>query len=411
VHVYLGHGSFAEYVERVFGYKPRTTHEKLRVAEALERLPELARALDAGDIGWCALRELTRVVVPQTQRAWLDAARGKTVRQLEQLVATKSPGDTPEAPPTHRPCSRLLRFEVAPDTFAAFREALRELQRSAGGGLDDDALLLAMARHVLAGPRDDGRASYQVSLSVCAACGRGSQLAGTEAVPVGADLVAMAACDAQHIGHLLPRAANENGTAQTVATAPTDPAHVGATERPGEICAEGSVVAKSEDNASGASAPVGVVTRARAKQSIPPAVRRAVLARDQRRCRVPGCAHATFLDVHHVRPRSEGGSNDPENLVTLCSAHHRAAHRGQLSIEPAADGSPAFRHADGARYGNAVAPAVVEARAKVFAALRQLGFREGEVRAVLAGLLAKQELRDATAECLLREALCRIRRA
>jgi hypothetical protein len=177
VHVHLGHGSFAEYVERVFGYKARTTQEKLRVAEALENLPELARALDTGEVGWCAVRELTRVAVPETEDAWLAAARGKTIRQLEELVTSKSPGETPDETEQPRPRSRVLRFEVAPETFALFRDALfrdalRALRRAAGGGLDDDAALLAMARHVLAGPGDDGRASYQVALTVCDACGR-----------------------------------------------------------------------------------------------------------------------------------------------------------------------------------------------------------------------------------------------
>jgi hypothetical protein len=138
-------------------------------------------------------------------------------------------------------------------------------------------------------------------------------------------------------------------------------------------------------------------------------VRRAVLARDQHRCRVPGCTHATFLDIHHVVSRSDGGSNDPANTITICSAHHRAVHRGKLTIEPNADGSPQFRHADSSAYGRAVAPRVVEAQAKVFAGLRHLGFRERDIKAVLAELLADDDLRDATAERLLREALCRIR--
>src|SRR5687768_12046071 len=47
VHVHLGYGSFVEYVERLFGYSPRTTLEKLRTAEALEALPELDHALTA----------------------------------------------------------------------------------------------------------------------------------------------------------------------------------------------------------------------------------------------------------------------------------------------------------------------------------------------------------------------------
>jgi hypothetical protein len=43
--VHLGFASFAEYVERFFGYRPRWTEERLRVAEALEGLPELAQSL------------------------------------------------------------------------------------------------------------------------------------------------------------------------------------------------------------------------------------------------------------------------------------------------------------------------------------------------------------------------------
>jgi Holliday junction resolvasome RuvABC DNA-binding subunit len=116
-----------------------------------------------------------------------------------------------------------------------------------------------------------------------------------------------------------------------------------------------------------------------------------------------------FVDIHHVVPRSEGGCNDPDNIITMCGAHHRTAHRGELVIEPSRDGSPRFRHADGSPYGHAVTPRIVDAQAKVFAGLRHLGFRERDVRAVLAELLADDELRDATAERLLREALCRIR--
>src|SRR6187200_737242 len=53
-HVHLGYGSFAEYVERLFGYKPRSTHEKVRVAEALEELPSTQAALSAGQLSWSA---------------------------------------------------------------------------------------------------------------------------------------------------------------------------------------------------------------------------------------------------------------------------------------------------------------------------------------------------------------------
>jgi hypothetical protein len=51
-HVHLGYGSFGEYIERLFGYKPRSTQEKLRVAEGLEELPAIARALANGELNW-----------------------------------------------------------------------------------------------------------------------------------------------------------------------------------------------------------------------------------------------------------------------------------------------------------------------------------------------------------------------
>ena len=64
--------------------------------------------------------------------------------------------------------------------------------------------------------------------------------------------------------------------------------------------------------------------------TIPPRVRRGVLARDGHRCRAPGCGRTRFLEVHHLVPRSRGGTNHPENLVTLCGTCHRFWHeRGE----------------------------------------------------------------------------------
>jgi hypothetical protein len=74
-HVHQGYGTFGEYVERLFGYKPRSTQEKLRVAEALEELPVIAEALETGALNWSAVRELTRVAVAETGAS---VGRGRT---------------------------------------------------------------------------------------------------------------------------------------------------------------------------------------------------------------------------------------------------------------------------------------------------------------------------------------------
>jgi 5-methylcytosine-specific restriction endonuclease McrA len=65
----------------------------------------------------------------------------------------------------------------------------------------------------------------------------------------------------------------------------------------------------------------------RNRATIPPSVRRGVLARDRYRCRGAGCGSARFLSVHHRIARERGGTNDPDNLITLCGNCHRAVHR------------------------------------------------------------------------------------
>jgi hypothetical protein len=386
-HLHLGFGGFGEYVERLFGYKPRSTQEKLRVAEALEGLPALAQALEQGALHWSVVRELTRVAVAGTEHEWRDLARGKTLRQVEASVAGKRPGDAPAARSDPALLRHVLRVEMSAEALALFRDARSELRRRSGEALDDEAVLLEMARSVLQGPKDEGRANYQIALSVCPDCGRGRQAANGEWLPVGADVVELARCDGQLLGTELPPQADEPIDAGPHAAGGADPA--GATPGPA------------------ASAPAG----ARAKQTIPPALRRAVLQRDRRRCRVPGCNNASFLDLHHVQLREDGGTNSADNLLTLCGAHHRAVHRGLLSITGRAHAA-SFRHADGSTYGGATDPRAVDVCAKVHSALRHLGFREAEARRALEAARSDARTQAAaqpTAEALLRAALVRLR--
>jgi hypothetical protein len=419
-HAHLGFGSFGEYVQRLFGYTARSTQEKLRVAEALEELPAIAHALEHSALNWSAARELTRVAVASTEREWLEVARGKTVHQLEALVAGKVPGDRPASPAKLAAHRHVLRFEVAPETLCLFRETMQKLRRDSAVPLDDDAALLLMARQVLAGPSDDGRASYQIALSVCPACGQGRQQASGELVPVDADVVAMANCDGQHLGIIQAPAKSEGVSSQ-------EGAHTGVSAGGGRDVWEAAradvpFVARDARNDARAgvsavkehkapeSAHTGAFSTAhkewrRAKQSVPPATRRAVLRRDHQCCSAPGCKNSRYLDVHHIRPREDGGGNDADNLIALCGAHHRAAHRGKLEITGSVSMGVCFRHADGEAYGEAVRPRAVETQVKVFAALRRLGFREAETRKTIARLHVNAKFREAGFECLLREAL------
>lgn len=58
-----------------------------------------------------------------------------------------------------------------------------------------------------------------------------------------------------------------------------------------------------------------------------------VLARDGHQCRVgrDGCSRK--LHVHHIVWRSQGGSDAPDNLLTLCGKHHRQLHDGKFALK------------------------------------------------------------------------------
>ena len=60
-------------------------------------------------------------------------------------------------------------------------------------------------------------------------------------------------------------------------------------------------------------------------------VKAAVLSRDNYTCQICGAQH-TQLQVHHIRFRSQGGSNSMENLTTLCKDCHEKIHKKELKF-------------------------------------------------------------------------------
>jgi hypothetical protein len=299
------------------------------------------------------VRELTRVAVPETEREWMSAAAGKTARDVEQLVAGRRPGQTPSEPSDPRLRQYALHFEVGAETYALWREAVRILQLRVDPHLTEEEALQEMARRALGGPEDEGRAPYQVALARCEDCGRTWQDARGERVELPAEVVERAGCDAQHIGSV-------DGAS-----------HVG---------------------------------RTRATQTIPPAVRRQVVRRDGGRCRVPGCRNATWLEVHHLRLRSEGGDHDPGQLALLCGLHHRMLHEGLLWSEGDSARDVRFVHADGTTYGQSPNAEEVGLMNHAYGALRQMGFGETESKRAL-GSVRSHVGRTARLEDIVRAAL------
>jgi hypothetical protein len=342
---HFGCSSLVDYMEREMGYTARAALERLRVANAIEDLPVLAEAMDQGSLSFSGARELTRIVTPETQQAWLDAAEDKSSRQIEEMVRGHKPGDLPADAPDPSLRTKVLRFEVKLSTAALERQAKKQLEKERGERLDDDAFMRALFMGVLEGRggravsanggedesaasvnrgRPDGRSRYQIAVTICKECKRGWHDVGGESVELSPAAFECAQCDGQDLG----------------------PIHH-----------SGDVVP-------------------RAKQRISPRLREQALARDRHCCAVPGC-RSTNLDVHHIHELWRGGKNVLSNLITLCEAHHLALHEGALVME----GMPpdvTFTRRTNSNFKTATR-AVDTA-----AALRRLGYKRDVVKAAVA---------------------------
>ena len=65
----------------------------------------------------------------------------------------------------------------------------------------------------------------------------------------------------------------------------------------------------------------------------------AVNARDRGECQAvlpdgSKCGETKWVHFHHIKEVANGGTNEPENLITLCSAHHRIHHRSWRVMSP-----------------------------------------------------------------------------
>jgi hypothetical protein len=69
-----------------------------------------------------------------------------------------------------------------------------------------------------------------------------------------------------------------------------------------------------------------------------------------RECRFPGCGAKRFTEAHHIVWWRHGGRTDLDNLLLICSFHHRLVHEDGWSVERERDGSVRWRRPNGARY-------------------------------------------------------------
>ena len=274
--------------------------EKVRVARALGTLPLLSEAMQRGQVSYSKVRALTRVATPANERRLLDFALCAPASHVERLArAWRRADQQAEAVDEQR------RHEAEPSA-----------PRGAAAG--DGASYVSAETSTDEAPKDLLRTgapdvSAETSPSVAPKIAEGD-----------APRVAMASASP--------------GTAGQAALEDTDGLRVSPEAARRMACDAGAVVMRHATD--GALLDVGRKTR-----TIPPALRRALQARD-RQSRFPGC-NARRCDAHDVRHWADGGPTRLDNLILLCRRHHRAIHEEGFTVRLDPAGHAVFVWPDG----------------------------------------------------------------
>lgn len=307
----LGYSNMAQYATAELKFSKTRSGDFMRLALRLKELPAVKKSLATGDLGYTKVVEIIKVATPFTQDRWVAEAAKTSRRELAKKVKRvrakaqarardraqgRSAGGTQGSLLDETPSEKQLSAEVpmrvglemTPEQFARF-EALMEKVHKLGAvpaGTNKVDALLAGLEELVQGTlksttacdekpsakptrRRVFPAPFQVHVHQCPECAKSTVQTSRGEMELSPADAKRAQCDAR-------------------------------IKRPGE------------PNSS----------------TIPPARRSEVLRRDRFRCQSPGCHHSRFLEVHHLKPRSQGGGNELENLVTLCSGCHRLHHEG-----------------------------------------------------------------------------------
>ena len=322
--------------------------EKVRTARALESLPKISVAFGEGRLSYSKVRALTRVATVETEETLLHIALNGTAALVERTVR-------------------------------GFRRVKRDLER-------DEAEALHDQRHLLCWRESDGSVTLQARLTpevgellfkaldaAQAQLEERSEEAVKTEPPIPVDGSVSAETPSPSFGQRRADAFEQivqqflaGGGSRSTAPAHEVVVHIAhdalcdVPESGGALFDNGRPVAVETARRLGCDgALVGVLEGAKGEplavgrrtRAVPPAIRRALRVRDGG-CRFPGCDRSRYVQAHHIKHWADGGETSLDNLVTLCSFHHRLVHEGGYGVR-VDEGEIRFMRPD----GGVIAPA------------------------------------------------------
>jgi hypothetical protein len=329
-----GAHDMAHWLAMRYGISDWMARRWIAAAHALEELPRISRAFEAGELGIDKVVELTRFATPETEARLLVWARGVSsgcIRRKADVMVRRS---VEQARDIDR--GRFVSWWY-------FDEGTRfglEAELPVADGAMVARVLSSLAEKLPALTDEDGDPYYvharraDALVALCAG-------AASEGAAGGATVVVHASMDA-----LMSIDSSCELEGDGVIHA----------ETARRLLCSARLQAVVEDSRG------DVVRLGRTTRFAPAWMERQVRYRDKE-CVFPGCGARRFTQVHHIVWWDDDGVTDPDKLVLVCTFHHKLVHEYRWSMKRENDGAFSWFRPDGKRYFAGPAPPSVVAAA------------------------------------------------
>jgi hypothetical protein len=278
--------------------------EKVRIAHALKLLPTISAEFSNGELTYSKVRALTRAANTGNEQQLVEFALKTTTRCVEERCRELRCGteaSVADATRAHSRRSLSVSHDDSRGTMSFYIELPTELGQLVDKALDRVRNEANNDRPEFA---DESWSTRQADafvdvIRLFLSGDNGKAGASNHLVTVHVDQSALVRSDGR-------------------SGLPVDTVK--------RLCCDGHTIAIVEDEQGN---PLSVSRKTRV---IPKAMERGLWARDKH-CRFPGCQHKRYVAGHHIEHWVHGGETSLENLMLLCSRHHRLVHEGGFRID------------------------------------------------------------------------------
>jgi Domain of unknown function (DUF222)/HNH endonuclease len=327
--IWLDRGArdMAHFVSMRYGVSWWRAERWISAAHALEQLPSIADALAAGEISLDKTIELTRIATPHTESRLLRWARGASVAAIRRRADAEATPRLDQAVEAER--ARSLSWWWGSGGLRLWLQG--SLPAADGAQVIGAIERIARDLPIVPGEEPDQHGDARRADALVALC---TTAAGSRV-------------ESERPAVVLHAQASAFGSEP--AYAELELGGVAHPETARRLACSARIQAVLEDAAR------NPVTLGRTAREPSEAMMRALRYRDSG-CRFPGCGNQRFTHAHHLVWWGDGGRTDLDNLILLCTFHHKLVHELGWTVRRSADGALDWRDRGGRPYRSGPAP-------------------------------------------------------